>query len=39
MKNDPSPPSGRLTMQMHAGNEMLVIFKDIQIKGEPVKQK
>ncbi|MHB8902022.1 MAG: 3-keto-disaccharide hydrolase [Thermoguttaceae bacterium] len=32
LKNDPSRRSGRLAMQMHAGNEMLVMFKDIQIK-------
>lgn len=32
LENDPSRPSGRLAMQMHAGNEMLVMFKDIQVK-------
>lgn len=37
LKNDPSPPSGRLAMQMHAGNEMLVMFKDIQIRTAPAK--
>jgi hypothetical protein len=29
--NDPSRPEGRLAFQMHAGNEMLVMFKDIEI--------
>ena len=35
LKDDPSRPAGQLAMQMHAGNEMLVYFKDIQIQGEP----
>lgn len=39
LKDDPSRPAGRLAMQMHAGNEMLVMFKDIQVKGQPQKQK
>ena len=34
--NDPSPRSGHLALQMHAGNDMLVIFKDLEIKGAPV---
>jgi len=37
LKDDPSRPAGRLAMQMHAGNEMLVMFKDIQLQGEPKK--
>jgi hypothetical protein len=37
VKDDPSRPAGRLAMQMHAGNEMLVMFKDIEILGEPKK--
>jgi hypothetical protein len=37
LKDDPSRPAGQLAMQMHAGNEMLVLFKDIQILGEPKK--
>ncbi len=37
LKADPSRPAGQLAMQMHAGNEMLVMFKDIEIRGEPKK--
>jgi hypothetical protein len=37
LKGDPSRPAGQLAMQMHAGNEMLVMFKDIEILGEPKK--
>ena len=37
LKADPSRPAGQLAMQMHAGNEMLVMFKDIEILGEPKK--
>lgn len=37
IKDDSSRPAGRLAMQMHAGNEMLVMFKDIEILGEPKK--
>src|SRR5687768_16467726 len=37
LQDDPSRPAGQLAMQMHAGNEMLVMFKDIQILGEPKK--
>ncbi|QEG33373.1 3-keto-disaccharide hydrolase [Bythopirellula goksoeyrii] len=32
--DDPSRPEGHLAMQMHAGNEMLVMFKDIEIRIE-----
>ena len=35
LKNDPSRPAGQLAMQMHSGNEMLVHFKDIEIKHVP----
>lgn len=35
LKDDPSRPAGQLAMQMHAGNDMLVYFKDIEIKEEP----
>ena len=35
LKDDPSRPAGQLAMQMHAGNEMLVYFKDIEIKAVP----
>jgi hypothetical protein len=31
LPNDPSRPEGHLAFQMHAGNEMLVMFKDIEI--------
>jgi hypothetical protein len=37
LKDDPSRPAGQLAMQMHAGNDMLVYFKNIQIQGEPKK--
>jgi hypothetical protein len=37
LKDDPSRPAGQLAMQMHAGNEMLVMFKDIEILGSPKK--
>ncbi len=32
LKDDPSRPAGQLAMQMHSGNEMLVMFKDIEIR-------
>lgn len=32
VKNETTRPDGHLVMQMHAGNEMLVMFKDIEIK-------
>jgi hypothetical protein len=32
LKGDPSRPGGQLAMQMHAGNEMRVMFKDIEIR-------
>jgi hypothetical protein len=35
--DDPSRPAGQFAMQMHAGNEVLVYFKDIEIEGEPKK--
>ncbi|TWU24579.1 3-keto-disaccharide hydrolase [Bythopirellula polymerisocia] len=39
--DDPSRPAGQLAMQMHSGNEMLVMFKDIEIhqgsKSNPIK--
>jgi hypothetical protein len=35
LENDPSRPAGQLAMQMHAGNEMLVLFKDIEIQAVP----
>ena len=35
LKDDPSRPAGQLAMQMHSGNEMLVYFKDIEIKHVP----
>ena len=35
VKDDPSRPGGQLAMQMHAGNEMLVMFKDIEICAVP----
>jgi len=31
LKNEKSRPEGHLAFQMHAGNEMLVMFKDIEI--------
>ncbi len=31
LADDPSRPEGHLAFQMHAGNEMLVMFKDIEI--------
>ncbi|HYE21091.1 MAG TPA: family 16 glycoside hydrolase, partial [Tepidisphaeraceae bacterium] len=31
VKDDPSRPAGQLALQMHAGNEMLVMFKDIEV--------
>src|SRR5687768_8598739 len=37
LKGEASRPAGQLAMQMHAGNEMLVMFKDIEIRGEPKK--
>jgi hypothetical protein len=36
VKDDPSRPAGQLAMQMHAGNEMLVMFKDIEIQAVPI---
>lgn len=35
IENDPSRPAGSLAMQMHAGNEMLVMFKDIEVLWPP----
>jgi hypothetical protein len=35
LKDDPSRPAGQIAMQMHSGNEMLVYFKDIEIKYVP----
>ena len=35
VQDDPSRPGGSLAMQMHAGNEMLVMFKDIEILAPP----
>ncbi len=32
LRDDPSRPGGQLAMQMHAGNEMRVLFKDIEIR-------
>lgn len=32
LKDDPSRPAGQLAMQMHSGNEMMVMFKDIEIR-------
>ncbi len=32
LENETSRPAGHLAMQMHAGNEMLVMFKDIEIQ-------
>ena len=32
LRDDPSRPGGQLAMQMHAGNEMRVMFKDIKIR-------
>lgn len=32
LKNDPSRPEGHFALQMHAGCEMTVYFKDIEIK-------
>jgi hypothetical protein len=32
LQNETSRPAGHLAMQMHAGNEMLVLFKDIEIQ-------
>lgn len=32
LKDDASRPAGQLALQMHAGNEMLVMFKDIEIQ-------
>jgi hypothetical protein len=37
LKDDPSRPAGQFAVQMHAGNEVLVMFKDIEILGEPKK--
>ena len=37
LTGDPSRPAGQLAMQMHAGNEMLVMFKDIEVQGTPKK--
>jgi hypothetical protein len=37
IKDDPSRPAGQFAVQMHAGNEVLVYFKDIEIQGEPKK--
>jgi hypothetical protein len=31
LKNDPVQAAGHLILQMHAGNEMLVMFKDIEV--------
>ena len=31
LKNDPAVGPGHLVMQMHSGNKMLVMFKDIQV--------
>ena len=31
LKNDPVQDAGHLILQMHAGNEMLVMFKDIEV--------
>lgn len=31
LTSDPSRPAGQFALQMHAGNEMLVMFKDIEI--------
>ncbi len=38
VKDDPSRPTGHFAMQMHAGNEMLVMFKDIEIQVPPKKK-
>jgi hypothetical protein len=35
IENDSSRPGGSLAVQMHAGNEMLVMFKDIEILAPP----
>jgi len=32
LENETSRPAGQLAMQMHAGNEMLVMFKDIEVQ-------
>ncbi len=32
LKNDPVVDAGHLIMQMHSGNKLLVMFKDIQIQ-------
>jgi hypothetical protein len=37
LKDDPSRPAGQFALQMHAGNEVLVFFKDIEIKHTPRK--
>ena len=34
LKNDPGRPKGHFAMQLHEGDEMLVMFKDIEIRGE-----
>ena len=31
LQDDPSPAEGHFIMQMHAGNEMLVMLKDVQV--------
>jgi len=35
LANEVSRPAGQLAMQMHAGNDMLVMFKDIEVLAEP----
>jgi hypothetical protein len=35
LKNDPVQDAGHLILQMHAGNEMLVYFKDIEVQELP----
>ena len=35
LKNDPVQAAGHLILQMHAGNEMLVYFKDIEVQELP----
>ena len=35
IKNDPGRPSGHLALQMHSGNKMHVMFKNIKLRELP----
>lgn len=38
LKNDPGRTTGHIALQLHGGQDVEVMFKDIEIAGEPVKK-